>query len=240
MSGSLAVDLLRKAGLRGLPPLGLQGIPQLQAGELVEPTEFQITESASIFHELVVTRPVRVFVPGERRNLRAVPTRLKHPGATQISRKLYLPSVNGTLDLPAPGSWWINTPILTAEGTPLTVVYSDAAAAIADADSEDPWIAKFDPRVMQTPPAVANVTVASGLKLAARAGRRFLYIVAYNFAGGCTRVTVTFTTPAVSLRGIHFAVNDWKTFDALDGITEQAVYAVTDAGTADLYFVEGV
>lgn len=240
MSGALGFDLARRLGLRGPADPGVHGFPQLKSGELVGPSEFQLIESAFDFKELVVSRAVRVFVPGERRILRGVPMKMSLPGAEQISRKLFIPSVNGILDLPAPGSWWLNTPIVTAEGTPLTVVYSDAAAAVADSDSEDPWVAKFDPRTMLAPPVVANVTNASALALAARVGRRFLYVIAHNFAGGATRVTLTFTTPAVSLRGFHMLTGQEKTWDALDGISEQAVYAITDIGTADLYFIEGV
>ncbi len=92
-----------------------------------------------------------------------------------------------------------------------------------------------------TPGAGVSVTNASGLKLAARVGRRFLYWHVTNFQGGCNRVTVAFTTPVVDFRGIPMFPDDWRCIQAPgDANIESAVYAITDQGTADIYFAEAL
>lgn len=107
----------------------IQGIPQLRAEQLIRPTPFQLVESATIFRELVVSRAVRLYVPSQRRSLRAVPLNMPAGGAEVISRGLFVPSIDGYLDL-APGTWFVNTPIVTAEGTQVEAVYHDAAFAV--------------------------------------------------------------------------------------------------------------
>jgi hypothetical protein len=98
---------------------------------------------------------------------------------------------------------------------------------------------KFQKRTQVAPPSAFGLTNASQLALAARAGRRSLYAIVMNMASGCTKVTLSFTTPVVSLKGYQFNGNDsWKQWDALSGICEDAVYGICDAGTADVYFVE--
>ena len=241
MEGQGLIELRRKLGEKNaMAGAGHLGLPQLRADQLIPPTPFVVTESAEIFRPLTIPRPARLWVPGEHRRLRAIPNAMKFTGAQHIARKLYVPSVSGILDLSAAGEWWINAEIVTSEGTEFEAIYTDAVFGIPDAETDDSWSLKFDPRIFQTPPAPVAVSNASGLKLAARVGRRFLYVRAGNFAGGCTKVTFAFTTPVVSLQGFHLEDGDEKFFDALEGISEQAVYAVTDQGTADLYFVEAV
>lgn len=219
-----------------IPPIGLQGLPQLGAHQIIRPSDYNLVESASIFTELEVKRAVRLWVPGQRRVLRAVPNHMPTDGASVISRGLFIPSVNGIIDLLAPGKWYINTPIVTAEGTPVSALYSDAAFAVAALDegsSEDPnaFIALFQPRVYATGTQVA-VGVASGTAVAAQVGRRSLYVKNVSTLG--QRITLNFGAAAVLDTGITLEVGDWRSWDALTGISEQAVNAIASAAAAAL------
>lgn len=222
-------DLQYERGVR--PGLGLQGLPQLKASEIIRPTEYTFVESASIFTEFEFKRAVRVWIPGQRRTMRAVPNHMPTDGASIISSGLFVPSVNGILELLAPGKWFINLAIVTAEGTQVRGMYSDAAFAIGSldtADSEDPnsWIALFQPRVMAAPTTYAP-TAATTEAVAAAVGRRYLYIK--NVSTGGQRVSLGFGAAAVLDRGITLQPGEWKEFDALDGVTEQAVNVIANA-----------
>lgn len=225
---------LRRSLLGEQPNIGLQGFPQLQSNEIIRPTEYSLVESASVFTELEVKRAVRLWVPGQRRVIRAVPHRMPDSGANVITRGLYIPSVNGIVDLLAPGIWHINTPIVTAEGTSVTALYSDAAFAVAalnEAEGEDPnsWVALYQPRVLAAPAGPITIdTTAGGLVLAAAAvGRRFMYL--RNL--GAVDAWIAFgATPAVN-KGILVKAGEEKSWDALDGITEQECRGITAAGS---------
>jgi len=237
--GAGLFDLQRKRGVARAPGLGLHGLPQITAQELLAPKRYQIREtSLENWTELYVPRPANVRAVGARRTLRAIPNALKMTGAQHISSGEFIPSERGILPLPAPGTYWLSAEIVTAENTAIEVVYQDALIPITDADDDDAWAAKFDPRVMLAP-ATAAVTNASANKVAARVDRRYLYIRAYGFAGGCTKVALAFgSSAAEATKGIQLAENEWVAFDALDGVTEQAVQAITDAGTASLAIQE--
>lgn len=229
---------------RPMPDIGLQGLPQLRSNEIIRPTPFNLVESATIFTEIeVANRAIRLWVPGQRRVLRAVPHRLHDSPANIISNGEFIPSVNGVLDLFAPGLWYINTPIVTAEGTQVNAKFSDAAfavAALSEAESEDPnsFTALFQPRVMAAPTTNADVDNADENLVAAQVGRRYLYI--RNTSTGAQTIWLAFGgATAVVGSGIGLAPGEWISFDALDGCTEQEVRVISDAANATVAMQTG-
>lgn len=232
---------LRRALLGDQPEVGLQGFPQLKTSEIIRPTEYSLIESAYVFTELEVKRAVRLWVPNQRRILRAVPHRLPDSGANVISRGLYIPSVNGILDLLAPGVWLINTPIVTAEGTSVTALYSDSAFAVAalnEAAGEDPnsFMALYAARVFSAG-AVAAVGVATATVIAANSSRRFVYVK--NVSTGGQRITLSFGGSAVLDQGMTLQVGEWRAFDALTGISQANIDAIASAAGAALEYITG-
>lgn len=231
-----------KFPLQTRPEIGLQGLPQLKANEIIRPTPYNLVESATIFTPLEVNRSVRLWVPGQRRTLRAVPDHLHLDGASIISLGEFVPSVNGILDLFAPGIWHINTPIVAAEGTLVSAKYSDAAfavAALSEADQEDPnsFMALFQPRTYAAPAVNADIDAASESLVAAQVGRRYLYIENTSAAG--QNLWLAFGQAAVVGSGIRLTPGQWAEWDALSGITEQEVFAISDAANGSASYQTG-
>lgn len=217
---------------------GVNGFPTLDSSELIYPKNVTICESDTTFDILTVSRPSRIFVPGTRRNFRAIPGIMKHTGAQHIARGLFVPSLNGVLDLPAPGDWYVNAKIVTAEGTLFEAVHQDIAFPIIDAETDDSWSSKFDPRTLLAPQVNADVDAASEVLVAARVGRRYLYI--RNTSTGGQVISLGFGNAAENGKGIVLKPDEWIAFDALDGVTEQAVNVISDLANATVAYQEGI
>lgn len=244
------------------------GTPGLQASDLKRMDKKSIVVSAgALWTRFYIDRAVSVHTP-DYRQIDFFPG--GDPGdLSGDAAKPWNSSVGGMAKFWAPGEWHAKTPLLPGdvEGKSITLLVSDAALGVdganltasdlvgaplpiqdmnvksigGTAQSGLDLSGKWAPRTPVAPGAAVGVTNVSGLKLAARPGRKFLYFYANNFATGCSRVTVSFVLPAVDQRGFPLTAgdeSDAKTFDATSGIFEGAVYAVTDVGTADIYFVE--
>lgn len=204
----------------------IQGIPQIRAEKLIPPTPFQLTESESVWKELVVSRAIRLYVPNQRRILRAVPLHLRGDTPQNIiSRGLFVPSVDGYLDL-APGTWQINTPIVTVEGAKVEAVYHDAVFAVGSGVIETGVPAGSTPGAAST----VTVGVASTVILAASATRQ-RYVVSVPVGGNS--VWVAYGAAAVVGAGqliapggaLHVEPNEWAHYE-LRGIADGAAQDV--------------
>jgi hypothetical protein len=244
-----------------------QGNPGLRSDQLVRPRKISVVKSnGARWTRIYINRAVYLFSSDGRR---VDYVSGEHPGdVSAATPSPWNSSVTGVCKLFAPGEWHVKTPLLAGdvEGDPMAFMETDAAAGVGmDVSASEiagqiavgelinvykiggtiqtglDLMSLYVKRTQQTPPAAFNVTTGTGstVALAARAGRRSLYAVVMNMAGGCTKVTTSFLTGVVSLKGYQFNGNDaFKSWDALSGISEDAVYAITDAGTADIYFVE--
>ena len=109
-----------------------QGVPRLAADQLVRPRLQIIEESASVWTPVSIgRRTLRLRFPGQRRIIHYVQAPLPDVGSAILAEGLHATSSLGYVDLPW-GSWMVNTPVVTAEGTKARFVIQDAALGSAE------------------------------------------------------------------------------------------------------------
>lgn len=222
--------------------LYIPGIPGTR--DLVAPIAKSFTETTATdktaweriwVEKMAVLRPIRTQGPHELQYTFTAPD-----DQTYDLGRFYT-AESGLCLLRARGPWWVRCPG-TASAVIKCVILDGQSDALMPflAAGEDPnaWTGKFEPRVMLTPAVNADVDTASEALVAARAGRRFLYI--QNTSTGGQSIALAFgTDAAVITSGIIMAPGEAVSFDALDGITEQAVNVIASANNATVSYQEG-
>lgn len=186
---------------------GLDGIPRLSSAGLIKPRPIILTESVSVWIRRSFSRPVYVWAPNQRRTIRYLPEILFRDGADHITRGEYQSSTSGVARIPAAGIWFLNTPIVAAEGTRVAFLYADSVndvgMGVEDIAGESAGGGAAGSGVAYVWLTLAAIVVgaASAAVVAASATRKGIYL--YNSSTGGQTIAVTTEAPATAItRGL--------------------------------------
>lgn len=225
----------------------LQGADPFQTKNLWPGATYAITESATVW--------TRIFAP--------VMSVLVAPSSTlqifyrPIGAATFATSRNGVAILFVTGDWEIRMPVTSAG--PHTVTHSDLrlygtpeTAAIAASDVSPvnvqqiggtvqtglDFTGKFAPITMLAPAVNADVDASSEEVVAARTGRRYLYVENTSSAGQILWLAFG-ANAAVVGSGIRLSPGQFYELIAPGGVTEQAVNAIASAVNGSASVQEG-
>ncbi len=222
-------------------PLYIPGIPGTR--DLISPIAKSFTETTATdktgweriwVEKMAVLRPTRTQGPHELQYTFTAPD----DGTYDLGR--FYTAESGLCLLRARGPWWVRCPG-TASAVIKCVILDGQSDALMPflATAEDPnaWMGKFEPRVMLSPAQNADIDAASEEVVAARAGRRYLFI--QNTSTGGQVLWLAFGVAAEVGKGIPLSPGEYYEMDALAGVSEQAVNAIASAVNATASYQEG-
>ena len=201
------------------------------AQKIITPTIERIP-SGSTYQKFSYTRPVYLFSlsPSTAGEIQYFP--LRAPNGNEYLRN------SAYAFFFAYGDWFIRH---SGAGTEQFLVCDAGGVsdpgAVAAAVTSTPVVNVLDQARTFGAGAVATVAATSGTAIAANTNRRFLYVKNVSTTG--QRITLDFAGAAVLDAGITLEVGEWRAWDALTGISQQAVRAIASAVGASLEYVEG-